>query len=151
MASQLAYMRPLNILPDKLSTVRGIFSKHKLDRGTHLSLTLPLGRAISSAWNALPSLCFLMPALASDISFTLYPQECFPWTPAHKSPYYTRLLHRHFSFVTFTPNCNFTFTRAIIWLIWCLLMAATPQLSWDPVCFIHYFISITQHYDWAGD
>lgn len=62
-------------------------------------LILPLGQGISSAWNALPSrLCFLTPTLASDINFPFQPQKCFSWPPAHKSPYYTLVLH--FPFVT---------------------------------------------------
>lgn len=96
---------------DKLSVVRGIFPKHKLDHEIHTPKnTFPLGQTISSAWNALPShLCFLTPTFAWDINFTLHPQKCFSWPPSHKSPYNTLALC--FPFVTLTPNCNFTFLK----------------------------------------
>lgn len=49
----------LNTASNKLSPARGIFSKHRLHQGTHLPLTLPLGKVISSARNVLPSLICL--------------------------------------------------------------------------------------------
>ena len=71
---------PLRMTPfNKLSVVRGIFPKHKLDHEIHTPTnTSPLGQTISSAWNALPShLCFLTPTLAWDINFTLLLLSCF--------------------------------------------------------------------------
>lgn len=58
-ASQPIDMCILNAASNKLSAARGIFSKHRLHHSTHLPLRLPLGQAISSTRNVLPSLICL--------------------------------------------------------------------------------------------